>query len=59
MANKKIIKKEIDELPDDVLDEVYKFISTKKAQSTAKFKIHTFNLHGVFDDLNVRSEAYD
>ena len=59
MTTKEKVKKEIDRMPDDQLEEVYKYISEFKSKATKKIRIHTFNLKGQFDNINVREIAYE
>lgn len=55
MITKQKIKKEIDEIPDDLLEEIYQFINSLKK----KKNLHTFKLKGQFDELNIRQAAYE
>jgi len=59
MTTKEKVKKEIDALPDDLLDQVYKFINTIKAGKVKGGRLHTFKLNGKFDNLNIREQSYE
>jgi len=59
MTTKEIIKKEIDKIPDDLLEDVLKFLNTLKNKKSGERKLHTYKLKGNFDNLNIRDEAYD
>lgn len=59
MTTKEKVKKEIDKLPDDTIEKVYKYIGTLKTKMTQKKKIHTFNLKGQLDNVDVRERAYE
>ncbi|MDP2303311.1 MAG: hypothetical protein Q8N03_12900 [Ignavibacteria bacterium] len=59
MLTKNRIKREIDTLPDDLLEKVYKFISRLKSVKTDQKKIKTYKLLGQYDNINVREKAYE
>jgi len=59
MTTKEKIKKEIDKMPSDILEKVYKYINSLRNKSTQKKKIHTFNLKGELDNINIRERAYE
>jgi hypothetical protein len=59
MTTRERIKKEIDKMPNDILEKVYKYISSLKTKTTHKNKIHTFNLKGQLDNINIRERAYE
>lgn len=59
MITKEKIKKEIDKMPDDVMQEVYEFINNIKTTKKRKMKLHTFRLKGKFDNLDIRESAYE
>ena len=59
MITKDTVKKEIDTMPDELLEEVYKFIHAVKGAKTKKGRIHTFKLNGSFDQLDIREKAYE
>lgn len=53
MITKDRLKKEIDELPEDLLDRIYQFINSIKQDRQVKGKIRSFKLNGQFDDINI------
>ncbi len=59
MVTKEKIKQAIDEIPEDLLDEVFEFLRTLKTKNKKKKKIRTFKLKGQFDNINVREKAYE
>lgn len=59
MTTKEKVKKEIDELPNDLIEKVYKYINSLKINTKPKKKIHTFRLKGQLDNINVREKAYE
>ncbi len=59
MTTKEKVKKEIDKLPDETIEKVYKYIATLRAKTVQKKKIHTFNLKGQLDNVKVRERAYE
>ena len=59
MITKKTLKAEIDKLPDNLLEEVYKFINAIKTTEPKRRTIHTFKLKGQFDNINIRESAYE
>ncbi len=59
MTTKEKIKKKIDELPDDLLEQVYQFINSMKANNSNKKRVRTFKLKGQFDKVNIRHSAYE
>jgi len=59
MTIKDKVKKEIDKMPEDTLKQVYIFIKSIKFKKTKKKEIHTFNLNGQFDNVNIRERAYE
>ncbi len=59
MITKEKVKKEIDKMPDDVMQEVYEFINNIKTTKMRKRKLHTYRLKGKFDNLNIRESAYE
>jgi hypothetical protein len=59
MTTKEKIKKEIDKMPNDILEKVYKYINSLRTRTTQKTKIHTFNLKGELDNVNIRERAYE
>jgi len=59
MTTKEKLKKEIDQLNDDVIEEIYRIINTMKDKKKRKRRIHTHRLRGIYDNTNVRAEAYE
>lgn len=59
MKIKEKVKKEIDKMPEDLLKQVYIFINSIKSEKNKKKTIHTFKLHGKFDNVNIREKAYE
>jgi hypothetical protein len=59
MNTKEKVKKEIDKMPEDLLEQVYAFINTIKSKKPKRKKLHTFKLKGMFDDVNIREKAYE
>jgi len=56
MTTKEKVKREIDRLPDELIERVHKYINSLKQTST-KNKLHTFNLKGQLDDVNLRERT--
>ena len=59
MITKEKIKKEIDKMPNELIEKVYRYISGLKSKKPKKKKLHTYNLRGQFDNANVRERAYE
>ncbi len=59
MTTKEKVKRELDKMPDDLVEKVYIFIGTIKSKKKVKKRIHTFNLNGTFDHQNIRAAAYE
>ncbi len=59
MTTRERIKREIDRMPNELLEKVYKYINGLTSKKTLKKKLHTFKLNGQFDDMNVRERAYE
>ena len=59
MTTKARIKRELDRMPNDLLEKVYKYINSLTSGKTTKRKIHTHKLRGQFDNINVRESAYE
>ncbi len=57
MTIKEKIKQEIDRLPDDLIEQVYNYIGNIKINKLKKGKLHTFQLKGKFDNMNIRVTA--
>jgi len=59
MTTKEKVKKEIDKMPSDLLEKVYKYITSLRTKKTQTMKIHTYNLKGQLDNVNIREKAYE
>ena len=59
MITKKTFKAEIDKPPENLLEDVYNFINAIKTTKSKKKTLHTFNLKGQFDKVNIRESAYE
>lgn len=59
MTTKERIKNEIDQIPDELLEDVLKFISNIRSEKKVSGKLHTYKLKGRFDNLNIREAAYE
>jgi hypothetical protein len=59
MTTKEKIKHKIDQMPNDILEKVYKYIDGLTPGKTTKRKFRTFKLKGQFDNINVRERAYE
>jgi len=58
MVTKERIKREIDRMPNDLLEKVYKYINGLTPKETKK-KFPTYKLKGKFDNINAREKAYE
>jgi hypothetical protein len=59
MTIKEKIKKEIDLLPDELLDQVQKYLDNITVTPIRRKKIHTLHLKGQYDNLNLIQKAYE
>lgn len=60
MVTKEEIKKEVDKLPENMLDEVYKLLRSLSIDNSPVRRQWTVrNFKGKFDQLNVRTSAYE
>ena len=59
MKIKEKIKREIDQMPDELLYEVEKYLKTINKRNMKKSKIRKLHLHGQYDNLNIRQKAYE
>lgn len=59
MVTKSKIKREIDKLPNELLEKVYKYITSVKVGDIERKKLPSFKLKGKFDSLNIREKAYE
>ena len=53
------IKREIDDLPDSLITRLYEFIATLKKNDVKMQPLPSFDLKGKFDEVNIRSKAYE
>jgi len=58
MEIKDKIKKEIDQLPDELLYEVHKYLKKIKNQKSTRKRIRSIHLQGKYDNINIRQKAY-
>ena len=59
MISKEQIKKEIDQMPDELVEQVYVYITDIKKTKKRKKPIHTYKLKGAFDRTDIRKKAYE
>ncbi|NIA31013.1 MAG: hypothetical protein GWP06_14005 [Actinobacteria bacterium] len=59
MTTKEKVQQEINEMPENLLEQVYSYIHSIKYRKNGKKKIHTFKLNGAFDNINIRQKAYE
>ncbi len=59
MSTREILKKEIDILPDNMIDELYSYLHREAVNVKEKKKIRSFKLNGQFDNINIRKQAYE
>jgi hypothetical protein len=59
MTTKELLKDEVEKLPNELLEEVHRFISRIKTNPPKKARLHTFKLRGSYDKLNIRANAYE
>ncbi len=59
MTIKENIEKEIDLLPDELLDQVQNYLDNIKVTRIKRKKIHTLHLKGQYDNINLRQKAYE
>jgi flagellar biosynthesis/type III secretory pathway protein FliH len=60
MVTKELIKREVDRLPESLLEEVYhllKRVVSQKKEKKVKLSLHDFK--GQLDQKNLRKEAYE
>ena len=58
MVTKERIKREIDRMPNDLLEKVYKYINGLTS-GKMKSRFPTYKLKGQFDNINAREKAYE
>lgn len=59
MTTKDRVKRKIDKMPDYLLKKVYKYMNSLGTRTPRKKRVHTFNLKGQLDDVNIRDRAYE
>jgi hypothetical protein len=59
MTTREKIKVKLDKMPDEALEKVYEYMKTIKVKQRTIKKMHTFNLHGQLDNVNIRERAYE
>ena len=59
MTTREKIKKNLDDLPDNLVEQVHQFIKSIKPKNSHKNKIRSFRLKGQFDSVNIRHQAYE
>jgi len=59
MEIKEKIKKEIDQMPEELLYRIQRYLDSIKKISTSKKKIRSLHLKGQYDNLNIRQKAYE
>ena len=59
MITKSRVKREIDRLPNELLEKVYKYISQLSKSEKKEKKLPSFKLKGQFDKLDIRKAAYE
>jgi hypothetical protein len=58
MPTKKEVKKEIDKMPDHLVDPVYKFIKEKEKKYGDRH-LPSYKFNGDFDNKDIRKKAYE
>ncbi len=59
METREAIKNEVDKLPENVLDEVYRYLHSLKDEKPKKKILRTYQLQGQFDNIDIRKQAYE
>ena len=59
MELKEKLKKEIDQMPEELLYEVQKYLAKIKKHPAKKRKIRSLHLKGQYDNVNIRQKAYE
>ena len=59
MKIKERIKKEIDQMPDELLYQVQKYLDSIRESHPRKGKIKSIHLKGQYDNVNIRQKAYE
>lgn len=59
MTKKEKLKQRIDQLPDELLGQVQKYLDSIKPKRKSKGNLRTIHLKGQYDNLDVRQKAYE
>lgn len=60
MITKEKVKKEIDRIPDHLLEDVYAYIQNSMGNTKKSARnIHAYKLNGQFDKIDIRANAYE
>ncbi|MDQ6632942.1 MAG: hypothetical protein M3Y82_14500 [Verrucomicrobiota bacterium] len=59
MTTKDFVKKEIDQLPENLVIEVDRFIKSLTRNRRDRKPLPTLKLGGQFDHVNIREQAYE
>jgi len=59
MVTREKIKREIDNIPNELLEKVHMYIGGLTSKKTTKKKFRTYKLNGQFDDINIRERSYE
>ena len=59
MSTKEKVKEEIDRMPDELVEKVYKYIEEYLKNKNKKNIVSTYSLKGSFDHINIRESAYE
>ncbi len=55
MVTKEQVKQEIDQLSDDIVEQIYLFMSVIQPKKPVKKRIRAFRLKGQFDHIHISS----
>ncbi len=59
MELKEKIKKEIEDMPEELLYKLQNYLNSIKRESKMKLQIRTLHLKGQYDNINIRRIAYE
>ena len=59
MSTKERVKQEIDRMPEELVEEVLKFIENYLEKKKERRFVHTYKLKGSYDNINIRKKAYE
>jgi hypothetical protein len=59
MTTKEKMQRELDQMTNEALEKVYKYINSLRNKTAQKKKVRTYNLKGQLDDINIRARAYE